>query len=46
MADAVLYEVGADGVCLITLNRPDAGNSWCGAMRAGPFYPPSQPPVL
>ena len=28
MADAVLYEVDDNGVCLITLNRPDAGNSW------------------
>jgi enoyl-CoA hydratase/carnithine racemase len=29
MSDAVLYEVDDDGVCLITLNRPEAGNSWC-----------------
>ena len=37
MDEVVLWEVGADGVALLTLNRPDRLNAWTYAMQVALF---------
>jgi enoyl-CoA hydratase/carnithine racemase len=37
MGDVVLFEVGDDGVALLTLNRPDRLNAWTYAMQIALF---------